>query len=233
MGRNGIIENEDGMKHYQGIIFDLDGTLLDTLEDLGDAVNFALSKNGFPKRTYEEVRSFVGNGVKNLILRALSGNELIVEPESKVFTTVFSDFKAYYAENSRKKTRPYSGIFNLLQDLKADGRKIAVVSNKYNQAAQELTDLYFPGLIDVTIGETEGLRRKPAPDTVFRALEILDCSVSDAVYIGDSEVDIETAFQAEMPCISVAWGFRSAEQLKKAGAKQIFSQPAELYALLK
>ena len=195
------------------VVFDLDGTLLDTLKDLAEAVNYALRKQGMPERTLEEVRRFVGNGVRLLMIRAVPDGE-----SNPLFEETFDLFKTYYGEHCNDNTKPYDGIMELLSTLKEKGYAVAIVSNKIDFAVKELNELYFKGIVPVAIGEKEGIRRKPAPDTVFEALKELGKTKEEAVYVGDSDVDIETAKNAGMPCISVLWGFRDKEFLDEHGA---------------
>lgn len=205
-------------------IFDLDGTLLDTLQDLAAAVNFALRKNGMEEHSIDDIRRFVGNGVRKLIERAVpdgSKNPRIDE--------VFADFRSYYMQHSLDATKPYDGITEILQELKQRGCKMAVVSNKMMAATQELVAHFFPE-IEVAIGENEaeGIRKKPAPDMVFEALNRLGAEAESAVYIGDSDVDIQTAMNAGVPCISVLWGFRNREFLLEHGAQHFIEKPSEI-----
>ena len=209
------------------LIFDLDGTLLNTLADLRDSTNFALKKLGFSQRTTEEIRSFVGNGLKNLMRRSLpdgSTEELADE--------LLAVMRAHYSENYHNKTIPYDGILSLLEQLKRDGYRMAIASNKADSVVRLLRTLYFDTAIPVAIGESEQCARKPAPDMVFCALQQLNSIPEDAVYIGDSEVDILTANNAGIPCISVGWGFRSEEELLNAGASAVIRTPEELYRKL-
>lgn len=212
---------------YKAIIFDLDGTLLDTLEDLAAALNFALSEHGFPVRTLDEVRTFVGNGMKKLIERGCpSGTPNDVQKE------ILATFKNFYAVHSSDKTKPYDNILPMLDELKKSGIKLAVVSNKDDGATKVLCKNYFPGIFDEVIGVREGLAKKPAPDSVFEVLEKFNCDKSSSIYIGDSEVDIETAKNACVPCISVTWGFRSETFLRDAGAVKIACDAKELFSFL-
>ena len=205
------------------VIFDLDGTLLDTLQDLADATNYALRKQGMPERTIEEVRQFVGNGVRLLMIRAIPGGE-----ENPLFEETFALFKSYYGEHCNDHTRPYEGIMELLATLREKGYAVAIVSNKIDFAVKELSKLYFQGIVPVAIGEKEGIRRKPAPDTVFEALKELGRTKEEAVYVGDSDVDIETAQNAGMPCISVLWGFRDKAFLKAHGVSHYAEKAEEI-----
>ena len=209
------------------LIFDLDGTLLDTIGDLTDSTNYALEKFGFPQRTTEEVRSFVGNGLKMLIFRALP-----VGTDDATIEAVLLQMKMHYTENYHNKTVPYSGVPELLARLREDGYPMAIVSNKADSVVSLLRTLYFDGLIQVAVGETEQISRKPAPDMVWEGLRRLGTQRDSAVYIGDSEVDIRTADNAGLPCLSVSWGFRTAQQLQAAGARQIVHSPQELYTVI-
>lgn len=206
------------------VIFDLDGTLLNTLEDLKDSTNYALQKFGFPQRTLDEVRSFVGNGLRMLIVRAVPAGT-----EDAVIDAVLQTMKLHYAENYHNKTRPYDGIEALLMRLKAEGYPMAIVSNKADLVVALLRKLYFDTLIPVAVGETEGVLRKPAPDMVIEGLRRLGLPGAKAVYVGDSEVDLQTARNAGLPCLSVTWGFRSIQQLEEAGAQHLVHTPEELY----
>lgn len=210
----------------KAVIFDLDGTLLNTLDDLADSTNYALSKFGYPTRTIEEVRQFVGNGVAKLIERAI--------PEGKNnpnFEKCLSIFKENYAQNMYNKTAPYNGIIEMLSNLKSKGIKIAVVSNKFDLAVKELCKKYFEGFIDFAAGENEaqGIKKKPAPDTVISVLSEFNFAPEDAVYVGDSDVDIMTAKNSKMPCISVTWGFRDKKFLLENGATILINAPSEIY----
>ena len=209
---------------YNTFIFDLDGTLLNTLDDLVASVNYALHTHGMPERTLDEVRSFVGNGVRLLMERAI--------PEGSAnprFEETFATFRAYYMEHSLDTTRPYDGIPEMIHALKQRGCRLAVVSNKFYAATQELIRHFFPE-ITVAIGEheAEGIRKKPAPDTVFEALRQLGVGKEKAVYVGDSDVDLQTAHNSGLPCISVLWGFRNRDFLLAHGATTFISRPEEL-----
>lgn len=212
---------------YKLIIFDLDGTILDTLADLADSLNYALSSGGFPERSIDEVRRFVGNGIGKLVERGL--------PEGSDRATVervLATFKAYYGDHCADKTAPYEGILPLLAELKEKGVKLAVVSNKADFAVQSLCAQYFGGLFDMAVGEREGICRKPAPDSVNEVIARLGVSKEVSLYVGDSEVDVQTAKNAEIDCIAVSWGFRDAELLCQSGAKQIVSTVEQLKQLL-
>lgn len=205
------------------LIFDLDGTLLNTLADLRESTNFALDKFDFPARTTEEIRKFVGNGLRMLIRRA-------VPPETDELTVdrVLAEMKAHYREHYHDGTMPYEGVLPFLKTMKKRGFRMAIVSNKADPMVQLLRTLYFDDLIPVAVGELDGVARKPAPDMVELALQRLGCTAENAVYIGDSEVDIETAKNAGLPCLSVGWGFRAEDVLRAAGAVRVFHTPEEL-----
>ena len=211
------------MKRYKAVIFDLDGTLLNTLEDLTDAVNHVMRQFNYPEHTIEEIRSFVGNGIKLLIERSLPYGK-----DNPEFDKVFSEFKSYYTSHCQIKTRPYDGIMELISSLKEQGYKLAIVSNKNQSAVTELNNIYFSDYISTAIGEKEGVRKKPAPDTVIKALSELGISSDDAVYVGDSDVDRETAKNSDMDCISVTWGFRERKLLESLNPYAIIDKPAEL-----
>lgn len=208
------------------VIFDLDGTLLNTLDDLSDSTNYVLSKFGYPTRTIEEVRQFVGNGVAKLIERAIPDGK-----NNSNFEKCLSIFKENYAQNMYNKTAPYNGIIEMLSNLKSKGIKIAVVSNKFDLAVKELCKKYFEEFIDFAAGENEaqGIRKKPAPDTVISVLNEFNFAPEDAIYVGDSDVDIMTAKNSKMPCISVTWGFRDEKFLLKSGATILINAPSEIY----
>lgn len=208
-------------------IFDLDGTLLDTLQDLAAAVNYALRQNGMMEHSVDDIRRFVGNGVRKLIERAIPDGTRNSKMEE-----VFSAFRTYYINHSLDATQPYEGINELLQELKNRGCKMAVVSNKMMAATQELVEHFFPE-IEVAMGENEaaGIRRKPAPDMVLEALRRLGVEAETAVYVGDSDVDIQTAKNAGIPCISVLWGFRDKDFLLEHGAQQFVERPEEILTI--
>lgn len=208
---------------YSTYIFDLDGTLLDSLQDLAVSCNYALKKHQMPERTIEEVRHFVGNGVKKLMERAIPGG--LEHPE---FEETYQDFRQHYMVHNLDNTCPYPGVMDLLKNLHEHGKKLAVVSNKFYDATRELCQHFFSDYVSVAIGEREDIHRKPAPDTVMEALRQLGVDKTDAVYIGDSDVDIATARNSGMPCISVLWGFRDKEFLLEHGATTFVSSPQEL-----
>ena len=215
--------NKRIMKDFETYIFDLDGTLLSTLDDLAASTNYALRWTGMPERTVEEVRMFVGNGVKLLMERAIPNG--INNPK---FEETYAKFREHYMEHNLDTTCPYEGIPELLCELKRRGKKLAIVSNKFYAATQELAKHFFPDMIEVAIGERDSIRKKPAPDTVLEALKQLGASKDNAVYIGDSDVDIMTAKNCNLPCISVLWGFRDKDYLVKHGGTIFVDKPSEI-----
>lgn len=208
---------------YNTYIFDLDGTLLSTLGDLAASCSYALRTNGMPERTIDEVRVFVGNGVKKLMERAVPNGE-----DNPAFEKTYSDFRKHYMEHNLDTTKPYDGVMDLLKELNSRGKKVAVVSNKFYAATQELCRHFFGNLVQVAIGEREDIRKKPAPDTVIEAMRQLGVTTEGAVYIGDSDVDIETARNSGMPCISVLWGFRDRDFLLQHGATTLVDTPTDI-----
>lgn len=211
------------MNTYKTYIFDLDGTLLDTLNDLHASCNYALRTHGMPERSLEEVKQFVGNGVKKLMERAIPDGL-----DNPLFEETLQTFRQHYLLHNLDTTLPYPGIMEMLQQLKAQGKRIAVVSNKFYAATQDLCKHFFGDTIQVAIGEREDIKKKPAPDTVLEALRQLQVTRQDAVYVGDSEVDVETARNSGIPCISVLWGFRSKSFLLSHGATTFIETPNEL-----
>lgn len=204
-------------------IFDLDGTLLNTLNDLAASTNYALRWAGMPEHSVDDVRRFVGNGVKKLMERAIPDGL-----DNPKFDETYATFRKHYLEHSLDTTKPYSGIPEVLAELKRRGKKLAIVSNKFYAATQELARHFFPETIEVAIGERENIRKKPAPDTVLEAMRQLGVGKEGTVYIGDSDVDIDTARNVGVPCISVLWGFRDREFLIEHGATHLISKPEEL-----
>lgn len=205
----------------------MDGTILNTLEDLADSTNYALKANGLPERTIDEVRRFVGNGIRLLIERAVP-----TDTDKKLTDKVFDTFKEYYKTHCAVKTRPYDGIKDVLLELRKAGCLTAVVSNKADFAVQDLCKDYFDNLFDFAIGEREGIKKKPAPDSVFEVLSKLNVEKDNAVYIGDSDVDFATSVNAGMDVIMVGWGFRDEEFLREKGAKRIIKQPSEILDII-
>lgn len=218
----------DDKKVITTILFDLDGTLLNTLGDLQAAVNYALTEYGYPIKTLEEVRLAVGNGVGKLMERVLPKGK-----ENSDYEACLADFREYYSRHLQDQTVPYPGIPELLRELKVGGYRTGIVSNKFDAAVKQLKEDYFPETISVAIGESAGVRKKPAPDCVRKALKELHATLEEAVYVGDSDVDVETAHNSGLSCIGVAWGFRGRQVLEAAGADWIIEEPAELITLLK
>lgn len=209
------------------VIFDLDGTLLDTLADLAASVNHALRQNRFPGRSVQEVRRFLGNGIRVLMQCSVPEGT----PDA-AFEKAFSDFRTYYLDHCLDTTRPYEGIMPLLARLAVGGYSLAIVSNKLQPAVTELCERFFGQYVHVAIGESRDVRRKPAPDTVQMALRRLGKTPATAVYVGDSEVDLLTARNAGLPCISVLWGFRDRDFLERRHARCLVSEPAEIWDVL-
>ena len=215
------------MRRYKAIIFDLDGTLLDTLTDLAEGTNYALRVNGFPERTTDEIRRFVGNGARKLIERAVPEGQIEAALEQ-----VRQDFDIYYKVHCKDHTGPYPGIMEMLQELVQQGYSLCVVSNKPDFAVQELIPEYFPGIFTSVSGERQGVAKKPAPDLIREAMKNLQADSSNAVYVGDSEVDLEAAVNAGIPCISVAWGFKGKKFLEEQQAEMIIEKPSEIQKYL-
>lgn len=209
------------------IVFDLDGTLMDTLQDLAVSTNYALRQYGFPQHSIDAVRSFVGNGVRVLMERALPGGAA-----NPMFDEVFRTFKEHYVAHCRDHSGLYPGIAEMLDTLKASGYQLAVVSNKLQAGVTELQQSYFAPWIQVAVGERPEVRRKPAPDMVLQAIRELGADLKETVYIGDSDVDIETARQCGIPCISVLWGFRDRDFLTTCGASYFAETPQDVVRLI-
>lgn len=222
-----VNSNKKSGKQIDAAIFDLDGTLLDTLEDLKNAVNAALVQYHMPERSLEEVRRFVGNGIRTLMLRAVPEGE-----DNPDFEEAFAFFQSYYKAHCKQHTGPYEGILDVLKALSEKGIKMAIVSNKFDPAVKELNREHFGEYMQTAIGEMPGVERKPAPDMVHMALELLGVEKEHAVYVGDSDVDIQTARNAGLECICVTWGFRDAKFLKECGAKTLINKPWELLELI-
>lgn len=210
---------------YKTYIFDLDGTLLDTLGDLTTSTNYALRQYGMPEHTVDDIRCFVGNGIRKLIERAVPDGE-----ENPLFEQVFKTFFDHYEVHNLDTTKPYDGVVELLRQLRQRGCRLAIVSNKFYEATEALAEHFFADTIEVAIGEHEaaGIRKKPAPDTVEEALRRLGVGKEDAVYVGDSDVDLMTACNSQLPCISVLWGFRTREFLLEHGATTFAETPEEV-----
>ncbi|MBP3198957.1 MAG: HAD family hydrolase [Butyrivibrio sp.] len=211
------------------VIFDMDGTLLNTIEDLTDSVNYILDMYNMPQRTVEEVMHFVGSGSGKLIERAIEGGR-----ENKLFDRILEDYEKYYCDHCNIKTGPYKHIPELLKELKARGYKLAIVSNKPMDAVKELAEKYFNEYVDTAIGVTKDLKRKPAPDECLEAMRELGVQKEECIYVGDSEIDHMTAQNTGLPCISCLWGFRTKEELLKAGAggNTFVQDPLEILDIL-
>lgn len=212
---------------YKLAIFDLDGTVLDTLQDLSNAVNFALDKHGYPCHSTEKVRTMIGNGVANLIQRALPAD---VSDETR--STVLADFKAYYAEHMNDCTRPYDGICALMQALRANGVKVGINSNKFDAALQNLCRIHFEGLYDMAVGESEVTPKKPDPTAAQRIMERMGAKADETIYIGDSNVDLNTARNAKVDGAWVSWGLRKAEEMAGCEIPLSFDSVEALQAYL-
>ena len=211
------------MKPIRAVLFDLDGTLLNTLDNITAAVNHTLAAYGMPPRSHEQVRDFVGNGVKILIDRAVADGT-----DEQTTARVLADFKPYYAAHTLDLTVPYDGILPALERLKTAGIKMAIVSNKPDVSVEALRQRFFAEYIPFAYGDHPDRLRKPAPDSTFMMLEQLGVSVDEAVFVGDGDADVQTAINAGLPCISVSWGFRDAEDLRKLGTTYIVDTPAEM-----
>ena len=212
---------------YKAVLFDMDGTLLDTLEDLCDSTNHALEQMGYPLRGIEEIRRFIGNGAEKQIRRAVPEGT----SEGKIMETLAA-FRAYYQDHCQIKTKVYDGLLDVLSELKEKGVKMAVVSNKPDAAVKKLSREYFGDRLDYAIGPSDGVRCKPYPDMAEEALKALGVEKKDAVFVGDSEVDVQTGLNAGLDVIAVSWGFRSREVVIEAGAKMIADDASELEKLI-
>lgn len=212
------------MSKIDTIIFDLDGTLLNSLEDLRVSVNYALYGFKYPKQTLDMVRRNVGNGIEKLMERSLPDGK-----DNVNYEVCLEIFKEHYKTHMSVNTKPYPHIIETLAALKSRGYKLAVVSNKFDAAVKPLCQKYFKSLIDVAIGQSKDTKKKPAPDTVYMALDELESSAETSIYVGDSEVDIQTAKNSGMDCISVSWGFKTKEFLEQNGASVIIDTPLEIF----
>lgn len=215
------------MKHITTAIFDLDGTLLNTLTDLSTGVNLALRKYGYPERTVDEVRQFVGNGLAKLVERALPDGR-----NNPDYEAVLAETRVQYAAHREDTTAPYEGILPLLRKLTDAGLTLGVVSNKPDAHVKALCRLHFGELVTAAVGSMEGVRLKPAPDSVLHTMELLHSDKAHTVYIGDSDVDLQTAQNAGIPCISVLWGFRDKENLLQAGGNIFAQEPEDIAEII-
>ena len=212
---------------FDTILFDLDGTLLNTLDDLANSVNAVMKKEGYTQRTREEIRAFIGDGVKMLMERSMP-----MGSDEKEIIRCLAQFREIYMKNMLNQTKPYEGILVLLKELRSMGMKIGVVSNKLDEATKELCKLFFEGYVDAAIGDNHERRKKPAPDNVFEALEQLNSRQDKTLYVGDSNVDMKTAKNAGLACVGVTWGYRSKEVLLSEGADYIIDEPNQLIGLI-
>lgn len=213
---------------YTTIIFDLDGTLLNTLADLAAATNHALAEHKLPQRTTDEVRLFVGNGIRKLIERAVPA-----DTPAKLHEEVFASFNRYYKQHCADSTRPYEGVPQLLQQLRAAGCRTAIVSNKADYGVQALAKQYFDGQLDAACGERAGIAKKPAPDMLLAIMRQLKAEPASTIYIGDSDTDLDTARNAGVPCIGACWGFRGRAFLEAHGAKLLAENVGDIWELIK
>lgn len=215
------------MRKYDLVIFDMDGTILNTLDDINNAVNAALSKYGYPLKTIDETRKNVGNGLRKTLERSFAKM-----PQESEFEEILKDMLEYYSDHSADNTRPYDGINELIADIREAGYLTAVISNKKDSAVQDLCEEYFKNLFVESIGERQGQKLKPAPDAIYDLTKRLNISLSRTIYIGDSDVDLATAANANIDCIAVTWGFRDEEFLVKNGAKIIAHNPDDVRRIL-
>lgn len=209
------------------VIFDLDGTLLYSLEDLKDSVNFVMKKHGFREYTIDEVREAIGNGVRLLMERILPK-----DIDKNLFEECLSEFKENYSKNMYNKTKPYDGVLDMLKGLREEGYKIAVLSNKFDSAVKELSNKYFGELVDLAVGQKEGVKEKPSPLGIQEIAKELDTDVETCIMVGDSEVDIQTANNAGIDCISVTWGYKNIDFLYDNGATKLVYAPEDILELL-
>lgn len=211
----------------KAILFDLDGTLLNTLDDIKNSVNYMLKKHGFKERTLDEIRSFVGDGAKQMIERSIG----FTEPKEQVLECL-STYEAHYEIHKADLTKPYDGVYDLLNQLKEKDIRLAVVSNKPMPQVIPLIEGLFPGYFEVILGETSELKRKPSPEMLFYAIEALKLSKEDVLFVGDSDVDMQTAINANVDAIAVLWGFRDETVLKKYQPKYIVNHPKEILTII-
>ncbi len=215
------------MKKYDTVIFDMDGTLLNTLEDMKDSMNHVLARHGFPARNLEEIRSFVGNGIARLTELAIPNGK-----DNSLYEECLAEYREHYSKNMMRRTAVYPGIYELLGKLKDNDYKLAIVSNKFDSAVKELNGVYFSDYIKIAIGSSDNTARKPAPDTVINAMAELKSSKDKTIYVGDSDVDVNTAKNAGIVSVGVTWGFRDREVLEEHGANYIINNPHELLDVL-
>lgn len=211
----------------KAVIFDLDGTLLYTLEDLKDSTNFALQKYGYEELSLNDVCSFVGNGVGRLIELALPNGKNNIN-----YKNCLETMKKHYSSRNYPKTKPYPQIIDLLKNLKNRNIKIAILSNKFDLAVKELCKRYFNKLYDEAIGESSFCKKKPCPEGLLNIIKIFNCQKDEIIYVGDSEVDIKTAQNANVKCICVTWGYRNQKFLEQNGGKNFINKPTELLRML-
>ncbi|MBR5712270.1 MAG: HAD-IA family hydrolase [Lachnospiraceae bacterium] len=228
--RNCVKENEKTTCAPRFVVWDMDGTVLNTLDDLTDAVNHVMRRYGLPESGVEEYRLYFGNGIRQAIRLAVTK---AAEVSEETLDEMVEVFREYYDVHCLDQTRPYAGVLEAMKTLKKLGFRMAIVSNKIDSAVQELNARFFAEYVDVAIGEREGVRRKPAPDMVIEALRELGATAEEAVFVGDSEVDYQTAMNAALPCITVLWGFRDREQLEALGAERFAEAPADVVTLLR
>ena len=209
--------------HYTSVLFDLDGTLLDTLGDLTAAMNRTLTRHGLPERTRQQMRAALGNGARRLMELSVPAGT-----DGALFETLLAEYNADYAAHCRIETAPYPGVDALLQQLHTQGRKLAIVSNKPDEAVRALRADFFADAVPIAVGETAAIRRKPAPDSVLEAMRQMGVTREETVYVGDSDVDVETARNAGVTCCAVSWGFRAREVVIAAGAEKIADNASEL-----
>lgn len=212
----------------RGVIFDLDGTVLNTLDDLTGAVNFALERYGYPSHPREEIRTYLGNGMERLMALSLPGGK-----DNPDFPKVYAAFSEHYAAHDCDKTRPYPGMPDAIRKMREEGYEVSLVSNKRNERVRELNAAFYRDVIPYAVGETDGVRKKPAPDMVRKAAQAMGLGIRECVYVGDSEVDLETAENAGIPCLAVLWGFRTKEELRKSGAQILMEKPMDILSWLR
>jgi phosphoglycolate phosphatase len=218
------------MNNKWAVIFDLDGTLLDTYDDLANAINHMLKKYGYPERSRVEIRRFLGNGARDLVTRSLPSGI-----DNETLEKFYEEYKIYYNENSQIFTKPYDGVIDVLRELRENGIQTAVVSNKPDMTVRKLCKQYFEGLVDLSVGDRPDIERKPSADSINFAIKELGCA--KAIYVGDSEVDVLASKNAKLPCVSVTWGFRDLDVLEECGANIFANTSGELkqriYELIK